>query len=107
VRAVADGYRRAVLAADDCGSGLAPVRHHLVVLGGEVGLGGDVVDAEVQELLARVAQEPARSLVDGEVTHALVGDENGVRRSVDSLPEQACLHQRFGDAHEPSDGRFP
>ena len=72
---------------------------HLVELRRSVGLPGDLVDAQREQLVARVAERPAGALVDRDVAHLVVGDEDERRPGVDRLAEERGLDQDFCGSH--------
>ena len=91
---------RPVLAGDGGETLPAGVAQHLGVVPHPVSR--DVRDVHAQQLLARVSEQVAGELVDGDVSAFLVRDEDRDRTRVDSLTEETCLYERFCDAHCPA-----
>ena len=53
-----------------------------------------------EELVTRVAERVAGELVDGDVAHLLVGDEDERRPGLDRLSEEGGLDEGFCGRHE-------
>jgi hypothetical protein len=64
----------------------------------DLGLADDRRNPLVEQLVARVAETLAGELVDGDVAHVLVRDEDEGGPFVDRLAEQGGLDECFCDA---------
>ena len=98
-RAVAKAAHGAVLAADGGAPDQLARRDHRLELALGLGVLRDVRDAQLQQLLAGVAEQLARGRVGGHVAHLVVGDEDRHRRVLHGLAEEDALDEWLGRAH--------
>ena len=105
-RVVGELDRRPVVARERRDAAVRSAREHLVVLRRCDRVPGDLRDAQVQQLVAGVAERLAGELVDRDVAHVLVRDEDEGRAGIDRLAEEGGLDEDLGGAHGGLDLRI-
>ena len=97
--AMPEAARGSVLAADGRTADQLAGGDHRLELALGLGILRHIGHAQLQQLLARVAEQLACGCVDGHVAHLVVGDEDRHRRMLHRLAEEDALHEWLGGAH--------